>query len=391
MVQEVNSMETPKTVSRQEWEAAHQRMLAKEKALTQARDALAAEHRQMPWLAVEKAYAFDGPEGKAGLLDLFDGRRQLIVYRAFFEPGAAGWPEQACRGCARVAGRLARADTRDTACVLVSRAPPPDIARLQAQMGWEMPWYTLTDDFGADFGVDEEHGANIFIRSGDRIFRTYFVHGCGDEALGGIWSYLDITALGRQGAREDSPADYRLRHINDEKGTVAMTPAFRPEKNGPAHRMPEEQRFGAAPARSRKQQSVSNDCSSEPGCGSEDGGGGATSFSLADCLCFAASPIFAVMALLTVIYGGGPPEISHSAMQAMQAMQAMHSMGSIHGMQAAHGIHEESLLTGMTGGMLLMYVLMCLFHLPPWLNLLRRKRQDRRLALDEAYHALQDH
>ena len=92
-------MNTPPVVSAQEWEAARQQLLVKEKALTRARDALAAERRRMPWLAVEKAYEFDGPKGKASLLDLFDGRRQLIVYRAFFEPGVFGWPEHACRGC----------------------------------------------------------------------------------------------------------------------------------------------------------------------------------------------------------------------------------------------------------------------------------------------------
>ncbi len=92
-------MNSPPTVPPQEWEAARQRLLVKEKELTRARDALAAERRRMPWLAVEKEYEFDGPKGKASLLDLFEGRRQLIVYRAFFEPGVFGWPDHACRGC----------------------------------------------------------------------------------------------------------------------------------------------------------------------------------------------------------------------------------------------------------------------------------------------------
>src|SRR5262245_60266523 len=93
------AMKTPPIVSRQEWEAARQKLLAKEKEWTHARDALAAARRRMPWLAVEKTYEFHGPEGKASLLDLFDGRRQLIVYRAFFEPGVNGWPDHACIGC----------------------------------------------------------------------------------------------------------------------------------------------------------------------------------------------------------------------------------------------------------------------------------------------------
>src|SRR5438874_7599965 len=89
-------MDTPPIVSPQEWEAARQQLLVKEKELTRARDALAAERRRMPWLAVEKEYEFNGPQGKASLLDLFDGRRQLIIYRAFFEPGVHGWPDHAC-------------------------------------------------------------------------------------------------------------------------------------------------------------------------------------------------------------------------------------------------------------------------------------------------------
>src|SRR5271166_6592917 len=101
------AMKTPSIVSPQEWETARQQLLVKEKELTRARDALAAERRRMPWLAVEKRYEFGGPNGKASLLDLFEGRRQLIVYRAFFEPGVFGWPEHACRGCSLGADQVA--------------------------------------------------------------------------------------------------------------------------------------------------------------------------------------------------------------------------------------------------------------------------------------------
>ena len=100
-------MKPPRIVSSKEWEAARQQLLAKEKEVTHARDALAAERRRMPWLAVEKNYEFEGPKGKASLLDLFDGRRQLIVYRAFFEPGVVGWPDHACVGCSMVADQVA--------------------------------------------------------------------------------------------------------------------------------------------------------------------------------------------------------------------------------------------------------------------------------------------
>ena len=204
-------MKTPPIVSAQEWEAAWQRMLVKEKELTRARDALVAQRRQMPWLAVEKDYAFDGPDGRVGLLDLFEGRRQLVIYRAFFEPGVHGWPEHACPGCSMMADQvahLAHLHARDTAFAYASRAPQPAITRLKADMGWSMPWYTITDSFDADFGVDEWHGTNAFFRDGDQVFRTYFTNLRGDEALGSTWSYLDLTVLGRQETWEDSPPDY---------------------------------------------------------------------------------------------------------------------------------------------------------------------------------------
>jgi predicted dithiol-disulfide oxidoreductase (DUF899 family) len=204
-------MKTPPIVSAQEWQAALAQMLIKEKELTRARDALAAQRRRMPWLAVEKPYEFDGPNGKASLLDVFEGRRQLVVYRAFFEPGVKGWPDHACVGCSLMADQIAdvvHLHARDTSFVYASRAPQADIERLKTRMGWRFPWYTITDSFDADFGVDEWHGTNAFVRDGDRVFRTYFVNERGDEAMGSTWSYLDVTALGRQEAWEDSPEGY---------------------------------------------------------------------------------------------------------------------------------------------------------------------------------------
>src|SRR6266480_7889297 len=180
-------MKTPPIVSQQEWEAARQELLAKEKAFTHSRDALAAERRRMPWTPVEKKYEFEGPNGKVSLLDLFEGRKQLIVYRAFFEPGVFGWPDHACRGCSLGADQvshLAHLNARDTTLAWASRAPQKEIARLKARMGWKMPWYTITDSFDADFGVDEWHGHNVFFRDGERVFRTYFINSRGDEAMG---------------------------------------------------------------------------------------------------------------------------------------------------------------------------------------------------------------
>lgn len=201
----------PPVVSPEAWQAARRELLVKEKALTRARDAMAAERRRAPWMAVEKAYAFEGPGGKASLLELFEGRRQLIVYRAFFEPGVKGWPDHACVGCSMVADHVApvaHLNARDTTLAFASRAPQSDIARLKARMGWAMPWYTITDSFDADFGVDEWHGTNVFFHDGEKIFRTYFVDNRGDEQMGSVWNYLDITPLGRQETWEDSPAGY---------------------------------------------------------------------------------------------------------------------------------------------------------------------------------------
>ncbi|MGE0065858.1 MAG: DUF899 domain-containing protein [Solirubrobacterales bacterium] len=205
-------MNLPPIVSAAEWKAAREELLVKEKEVTRARDALAAERRRMPRLEVEKEYRFEGPDGPASLLDLFAGRRQLIVYRFFFEPGVGEWPERGCRGCSFMAdqiGNLAHLNARDTTFVNASRAPQAEIQRLKARMDWEMPWYSITDEWDADFDVDEWHGTNVFYRDDeDRIFRTYFVDKRGDEQLGTPWAYLDITALGRQELWEDSPQGY---------------------------------------------------------------------------------------------------------------------------------------------------------------------------------------
>jgi predicted dithiol-disulfide oxidoreductase (DUF899 family) len=210
-------VKTPPIVEREEWDAAREELLVEEKQLTRARDALAAKRRRMPWLAVEKTYRFEGPNGPASLLDLFEGRRQLVVYRFFYEPDittfaeGGSYPERACAGCSFLADQVAHPahlNARDTTLAFVSRAPQADIQSLKERMGWNVPWYTLTDDFDADFDVGEWHGTNAFLRDGERIFRTYFVDSRGDEAMGSTWSFLDITALGRQEAWEDSPEGY---------------------------------------------------------------------------------------------------------------------------------------------------------------------------------------
>jgi predicted dithiol-disulfide oxidoreductase (DUF899 family) len=140
----------------------------------------------MPWLLVDNEYEFEGPDGKVRLLDLFQGRRQLLVYRAFVGPDIDGWPDHGCRCCSMIAdhiGNLAHLNARDATLVFASRAPQPGIEHLKERMGWEMPWYSITDSFDVDFGVDEWHGANVFVHDGDRIYRTYFINNRGDELL----------------------------------------------------------------------------------------------------------------------------------------------------------------------------------------------------------------
>ncbi len=206
-------MDRPTIVNAETWDAARTELLVKEKELTKARDAMAAERRRMPWLAVEKEYRFEGPDGPVSLVELFEGRHQLVVYRFFFDPDVNGWPEVGCPGCSMMADQVAdpvHLNAKDTTLVFVSRAPQEQIENMKERMGWQhIPWFTLTDDFDADFGVGEWHGTNVFFRDDeDRIFRTYFVDARGDEAMGGTWAYLDITALGRQEEWEDSPGGY---------------------------------------------------------------------------------------------------------------------------------------------------------------------------------------
>jgi predicted dithiol-disulfide oxidoreductase (DUF899 family) len=216
-----HAIPTHRIVSPAEWDATLAQMLSKEKELTRARDALAALRRRMPWTPVDKHYAFEGPGGRMSLPDLFEGRRQLIVYRAFLDPGVHGWPEHGCVGCSLMAdhiGNLAHLNARDTTLVYASRGAQADIERIKARMGWTHPWYTIvpaedTGDtaegtFDVDFGVDQWHGTNAFIRDGDRVYRTYFVNNRGDEVFVNTWNFLDLTALGRQEEWEDSPAGY---------------------------------------------------------------------------------------------------------------------------------------------------------------------------------------
>jgi len=210
-------MELPRIVSEAEWQEANEQLRAKEKEATKARDALSAERRRLPMVRIEKEYVVDGPGGKASLLDLFEGRRQLIVYHFMFGPGQ----EVGCDGCSMVADQivhLAHLHARDTSFAMVSRAPIAKIEPYRERMGWSLPWYSSFDsDFNVDFDLSPEtpqegvyqdgetFGLSVFVRDGDEVYRTYFTNRRGVETLGPVWTLLDLTPLGRQEEWEESP------------------------------------------------------------------------------------------------------------------------------------------------------------------------------------------
>lgn len=213
-------MNLPPVVSPTEWQAAREALLAKEKETGRASDALAAERRRMPMVRIDKDYTFDGPNGTASLLDLFEGRRQLLLYHFMFGPNQ----DAGCDGCSMFVdqiGHLAHLHARDTSFALVSRAPITSIEAYRKRMGWTVPWYSsFESDFNVDFEVSPEtpkadayqdgetFGLSVFLRDGDSVFRTYFTTARGVEALGSVWTFLDLTPLGRQENWEDSPAGY---------------------------------------------------------------------------------------------------------------------------------------------------------------------------------------
>lgn len=227
-------MSLPKIVTHEEWVAARTALLAEEKAATKAHDRLSARRRQLPMVEVTKAYAFDGPDGPASLLDLFEGRPQLIVYHFMFHPE---WDE-GCSSCTAGTDELSpgfvqHLATRDTTYALVSRAPLATLERWKATRGWDhLRWYSTNDgDFSYDFGAtidasrgydefnyrsldeyaamghesmrDAEQpydmpGRTCFLQVDGRVFRTYSQYARGLESTGGSYYFLDLTALGRQ-------------------------------------------------------------------------------------------------------------------------------------------------------------------------------------------------
>jgi predicted dithiol-disulfide oxidoreductase (DUF899 family) len=200
----MTSINLPQVVSADEWEAARDELLVKEKEATHARDALAAERRRMPMTELSSDYEFEGPSGVVKLPDLFEGRRQLILYHFWFPPD--GDP---CDGCSMFADQishLAHINARDTSVALVSRAPQEKIQAFKSRMGWEIPWYTVIgEDFQKERGTTEWFSLDVYVRDDERVFLTYAVTGRGVEVIGSVWTFLDLTPFGRQEEWEDTP------------------------------------------------------------------------------------------------------------------------------------------------------------------------------------------
>ena len=213
-------MKLPLVVSHKRWKSAVEKLRVKEKEATRARDALAAERRRLPIVRIQKDYVLEGPAGKTRFADVFEGRRQLLLYHFMFGPNQ----DVGCDGCSLVLDQichLAHLHARDTSFAAVSRAPIPRIEAYRKRMGWTIPWYSSFEtDFNYDLGVGpkvpqtgeyqdgETFALSAFFRNGDDIYRTYYTTGRGVETIGPVWTLLDLTLLGRQEEWEDSPEGY---------------------------------------------------------------------------------------------------------------------------------------------------------------------------------------
>lgn len=205
----------PSIVSPDEWHTAREMLLKKEKKFTRSRDALAAERRRLPMTEVKKAYVFETPDGEVSLSDLFDGRRQLLIYHFMFAPGVNGWPSAGCPGCSLFIDNIGQftpvhLKARGVSLALVSRAPITNIETYRKRMNWHHPWVSSANNtFNVDFGITtskgEDHGLSVLLQDEGKIFRTYFTSARGTEVLGNVWGFLEATPFGRQEIWEDSP------------------------------------------------------------------------------------------------------------------------------------------------------------------------------------------
>jgi predicted dithiol-disulfide oxidoreductase (DUF899 family) len=200
----------PQVVSTDEWAAARAALLVKEKECTRALDSLAAERRRLPMVALDaQKYEFTAPDGRrAGLADLFDSRRQLVIYHFMLEPGQ----DWMCGGCCSFTDNLAQTqwhlNARDTRLILMARAPQEEIQRVRRRFGWSLPFYSsYGSEFNDDMGLTA-FGLSVLLRDGDEVFRTYFTTARGVDRLRTDFNLLDLTPYGRQEEWEDSPGEW---------------------------------------------------------------------------------------------------------------------------------------------------------------------------------------
>ena len=219
-------MELPEIVNREEWQQAHEALLAEEKEATRARDALAARRRRQPMVEVRGDFAFEGPGGHVSLVDLFEGRSQLLAYHFMFPRG--GSPCEGCSMFSDQVSELAHFYARDTSFALVSPASQEEVQPFRERMGWQMPWYTVVDEEFREVchTANGSFALTVFLRDGERVFLTYRTSGRGVEALGSVWSFLDLTPLGRQEDWEGTPPGrpqgprYEWWRLHDEYGAA---------------------------------------------------------------------------------------------------------------------------------------------------------------------------
>lgn len=209
----------PPIVSREEWNTARAELLRQEKELMRHKDAVGAARRRLPMVEITTPYTFDSENGPVSLLDLFEGRTQLIVQHFMF---GTDWTE-GCVGCSMMADHIAplqHLHARDTSLVLISRAPLPKLLTYRERMGWNLPWVssadtTFNDDFGVTIDGNEDTGISSFIRDGDRVFHTWFTTGRGVETMIGVLDLLDMTPYGRQEAWQDAPEGWPQGETGD--------------------------------------------------------------------------------------------------------------------------------------------------------------------------------
>lgn len=219
-------MSLPTIVSHGEWVRARDDLLRREKELTHQHDAVNALRRELPMLPVEKPYVFDGPDGEVGLIDMFGDHLQLIIQHFMFAPD---W-DDGCSGCTAAVdeiapGTIAHLHARDTAFALVSLAPLATLEAYRRRRGWNLPWYSSSgSDFNHDFHVtvdgQELPAVSCFLRQGERIFHTYTTTGRGTEYLASAYTFLDLTALGRQETWEQPKGRVSNPHPPDPSFTA---------------------------------------------------------------------------------------------------------------------------------------------------------------------------